>query len=192
MSQVQAVPKDATAVIITNGAVSSFSTTGEKTESDDSELGSRLECLGSNITAIPMPDIGDPAFDVRQWATEVLHTADANKLKFRKASFVFKGLDVSGSAPCVTAQPTVASIFMAPLALLRGLGGRKAPQKRILSSFDGVVKSGEMLLVLGRPGSGCSTFLRTIAGELGGIKVGAQSVINYNGTLHYFCKSSPY
>jgi energy-coupling factor transporter ATP-binding protein EcfA2 len=33
----------------------------------------------------------------------------------------------------------------------------------ILRDFDGLVKSGEMLVVLGRPGSGCSTFLKTIA-----------------------------
>ncbi|WKT52709.1 AAA ATPase domain [Fusarium oxysporum f. sp. vasinfectum] len=35
--------------------------------------------------------------------------------------------------------------------------------KTILNGFSGVVKPGEMLLVLGRPGSGCSTFLRTVA-----------------------------
>ncbi|KAK4095235.1 hypothetical protein Purlil1_31 [Purpureocillium lilacinum] len=34
---------------------------------------------------------------------------------------------------------------------------------RILKDCSGLVKPGEMLLVLGRPGSGCSTFLRTIA-----------------------------
>ncbi|KAL4783840.1 ABC-2 type transporter-domain-containing protein [Aspergillus varians] len=35
--------------------------------------------------------------------------------------------------------------------------------RTLLSGFSGLVKPGEMLLVLGRPGSGCSTFLRTIA-----------------------------
>ncbi|QGI71281.1 hypothetical protein CEK26_003618 [Fusarium fujikuroi] len=35
--------------------------------------------------------------------------------------------------------------------------------RTILDGFSGVVKPGEMLLVLGRPGSGCSTFLRTVA-----------------------------
>lgn len=35
--------------------------------------------------------------------------------------------------------------------------------RRILSDFTGIVKPGEMLFVLGRPGSGCSTFLRTAA-----------------------------
>ncbi|KAF9461129.1 hypothetical protein BDZ94DRAFT_1373768 [Collybia nuda] len=32
-----------------------------------------------------------------------------------------------------------------------------------ISGFEGVVRPGEMLLVLGRPGSGCSTLLKTLA-----------------------------
>ena len=35
------------------------------------------------------------------------------------------------------------------------------------SSSSGVLKPGEMCLVLGAPGSGCSTFLKTIANERG-------------------------
>jgi ABC-type hemin transport system ATPase subunit len=38
-----------------------------------------------------------------------------------------------------------------------------------------------MLLVLGRPGSGCSTMLKTIAGETHGLYVADNSHINYQG-----------
>lgn len=41
----------------------------------------------------------------------------------------------------------------------------------------------EMLLVLGRPGSGCSTLLKTIAGETHGLNISKNSHINYQGTL---------
>jgi ABC-type multidrug transport system fused ATPase/permease subunit len=187
INKLQHETKGEKTITVSRQEVSSVSSTEKKTTSDDSELGSRLECLGSNIVAIPLPDVSDPAFDVRQWATQVLHAADADKVRFRKASFVFKGLDVSGSVAGASVQPTVASTIMAPIALARHLLGRKPPQRKILSSFDGVVNSGEMLLVLGRPGSGCSTLLRTIAGELGGIKVGTQSIINYNGMIHHVC-----
>lgn len=183
ISKVKHDTKTERTVTISKRTVSSLSSTENKGTSDDSELGARLECLSSNLVAVPLPDVSDPAFDVRQWATKVLQSADAEKLKFRKASFVFKKLDVSGSAAGATVQPTVASMFMAPLVLAKRLSGRKSPQRKILNSFDGVVNSGEMLLVLGRPGSGCSTLLRTIAGELGGIKVSAQSTINYNGMV---------
>lgn len=53
--------------------------------------------------------------------------------------------------------------------------------KTILSGFEGVVKSGELLLVLGRPGSGCSTFLRTMAGEVHGLSIDKKSLVHYNG-----------
>jgi len=35
--------------------------------------------------------------------------------------------------------------------------------------------------VLGRPGSGCSTFLKTICGELSGLDLDDSSVVEYNG-----------
>ncbi|KAL5121843.1 ATP-binding cassette transporter snq2 [Pleosporales sp. CAS-2024a] len=41
--------------------------------------------------------------------------------------------------------------------------GRHKQTKTLIHDFSGVVKDGEMALVLGRPGSGCSTFLKAIA-----------------------------
>lgn len=51
--------------------------------------------------------------------------------------------------------------FVKKLFFPKGLAN--APTRTILEDFTGIVKPGEMLLVLGRPGSGCSTFLRTMA-----------------------------
>jgi ATP-binding cassette subfamily G (WHITE) protein 2 (SNQ2) len=42
-------------------------------------------------------------------------------------------------------------------------GSKSTGSRELLSDFTGLVRPGEMLLVLGRPGSGCSTFLRTAA-----------------------------
>ncbi|KAF1920055.1 ABC transporter-like protein [Ampelomyces quisqualis] len=41
--------------------------------------------------------------------------------------------------------------------------GRHKQTRKLIHDFSGVVKDGEMCLVLGRPGSGCSTFLKAIA-----------------------------
>lgn len=41
----------------------------------------------------------------------------------------------------------------------------KAPLKTILDKSSGCVKPGEMLLVLGRPGSGCTTLLKMLANK---------------------------
>jgi ATP-binding cassette subfamily G (WHITE) protein 2 (SNQ2) len=41
--------------------------------------------------------------------------------------------------------------------------GKHKNMRTLINDFSGVVKDGEMMLVLGRPGSGCSTFLKAIA-----------------------------
>jgi ABC-type transport system involved in cytochrome bd biosynthesis fused ATPase/permease subunit len=49
------------------------------------------------------------------------------------------------------------------LPKFRTVEERYENSKTILKNISGHVRPGEMLFVLGRPGSGCSTFLRTIA-----------------------------
>ncbi|CEI39509.1 Brefeldin A resistance protein [Fusarium venenatum] len=39
----------------------------------------------------------------------------------------------------------------------------KAPTRTLINDFTGCVRDGEMMLVLGRPGAGCSTFLKAIS-----------------------------
>jgi ABC-type transport system involved in cytochrome c biogenesis ATPase subunit len=54
--------------------------------------------------------------------------------------------------------------FIRTHILNRFLGSKQSHNARaLLSGFTGIAKPGELVLVLGRPGSGCSTFLRTIA-----------------------------
>lgn len=94
---------------------------------------------------------------------------------------IFKNLRVSGSGSAINLQQNVGSVFMAPLRF--GEMFNKGSEKIILNSFDGVVKSGEMLVVLGRPGSGCSTLLKTLTGNLNGLDVKKESVVHYNGNI---------
>ena len=60
---------------------------------------------------------------------------------------------------------------------LLGLGA-KVKGVNILTSFRGLIKPGEMVLVLGKPGSGCSTFLRVIANQ-------RQGYTNVDGEVLY-------
>lgn len=43
--------------------------------------------------------------------------------------------------------------------------GAAGVKRDLIHDFTGVVRDGEMLLVLGRPGSGCSTFLKAVANK---------------------------
>jgi ATP-binding cassette, subfamily G (WHITE), member 2, PDR len=63
---------------------------------------------------------------------------------------------------------------------------RRARKTRldILRDIEGVVESGEVLVVLGRPGSGCSTLLKTLAVQTYGFHVDGRSHINYQGKVY--------
>jgi ATP-binding cassette subfamily G (WHITE) protein 2 (SNQ2) len=68
-----------------------------------------------------------------------------------------------------------------PVIQLLGLAGVKlfAPKpKTILYKQSGLLRPGEMCLVIGRPGSGCSTFLKSIANQ-------RDSFMEVNGDVEY-------
>ncbi|KAH8903496.1 hypothetical protein BR93DRAFT_189438 [Coniochaeta sp. PMI_546] len=54
--------------------------------------------------------------------------------------------------------------IITPTLKMLGLG-KRGVEVTILDKFKGLCKPGEMVLVLGKPGSGCTTFLRTIANQ---------------------------
>jgi ABC-type multidrug transport system ATPase subunit len=100
----------------------------------------------------------------------------------QRASITFKNLNVSGSGAALQLQNTVGSVLMGPLKPADFFSfARPKTHKKILQNFDGVLKSGELLMVLGRPGSGCSTLLKTLSGELHGLELEKESVVHYNG-----------
>lgn len=67
------------------------------------------------------------------------------------------------------------------VGLFNKITGRGKRKIQILRDFEGLIKSGEMLVVLGKPGSGCSTLLKTISGETDGFVIDPESNINYQG-----------
>lgn len=57
----------------------------------------------------------------------------------------------------------------------------KPPVRTLLNGFSGCIEPGEMLLVLGRPGSGCSTFLKALANQRFGFEE-VSGDVTYGGT----------
>ncbi|OTB00937.1 hypothetical protein M426DRAFT_266701 [Hypoxylon sp. CI-4A] len=79
-------------------------------------------------------------------------------------------------------QATVSSFLLAvPRFVSRLLSTRSQKKIQILHDLDGLLLPGEMLLVLGRPGSGCSTLLKTLGGDTHGFHVEDEKSINYQG-----------
>lgn len=98
-------------------------------------------------------------------------TAEGNSAK--KVGVLFKNLTVKGVGS------KTAFVRTLPAAILGTFGpdlyknlcrflpalnvGKKEEVRDLIKGFTGVVRHGEMMLVLGKPGSGCSTFLKAIA-----------------------------
>ncbi|KAI0009296.1 ABC-2 type transporter [Xylariaceae sp. FL0662B] len=108
--------------------------------------------------------------------------------KTRHSGVVFRNLTVKGAGLGASLQPTVGDIFLGPPRFLKNLltKGPKAatgkpPVRELLSNFDGCVRPGEILLVLGRPGSGCSTFLKTFCNQRAGFE-DVLGEVTYGGT----------
>jgi ATP-binding cassette subfamily G (WHITE) protein 2 (PDR) len=97
------------------------------------------------------------------------------------SGIVFKNLNISGSGSTLNLQATLADPFVIPFQLGNRFSLHKHSEKRILRDFNGVLKGGELLIVLGRPGSGCSTLLKSMCGELHGLSIGENSLVHYNG-----------
>ncbi|OQO05241.1 hypothetical protein B0A48_09008 [Cryoendolithus antarcticus] len=122
-------------------------------------------------------------FRYRSWVRSMIKlTENENKNPGRTAGVAFRKLNVHGFGAATDYQADVANVVLKtidPIKRLLGLG--KQRRIDILQDFEGLVRSGEMLVVLGPPGSGCSTFLKTLTGETHGFFVDDGSEINYQG-----------
>ncbi|KAF4980544.1 hypothetical protein FZEAL_3479 [Fusarium zealandicum] len=108
--------------------------------------------------------------------------------KTRHSGVIFRDLTVRGVGVGASLQPTVGDFFLGlprTLAKLFTKGPKaalaKPPVRDLISNFDGCVRPGELLLVLGRPGSGCSTFLKAFCNQRAGFE-GVTGDVSYGGT----------
>ncbi|KAL8279483.1 hypothetical protein RQP46_008045 [Phenoliferia psychrophenolica] len=148
---------------------------------------------GGDLEMSPFSELNDnkkldpnsPEFDVREWVSSLLNitSRDPERFPTRSAGVSFSSLNVYGFGSSTDYQKTVGNAPLGWFGAAARLVGPGAPlQKiRILRDFEGLVESGEMLIVLGRPGSGCSTLLKTIAGETHGFYLEEGSNLQYQG-----------
>ncbi|KAM0244289.1 hypothetical protein ACHAP5_006405 [Fusarium lateritium] len=122
-----------------------------------------------------------PDFNAREWAKSVVELVRQDGHGFRSAGVCYQNLNVYGYGGASDYQGDVGNVWLGLSDVVGKLTGRSGQRIDILRNFDGVVHAGEMLVVLGPPGAGCSTTLKTIAGELNGIYVDDGSYFNYQG-----------
>lgn len=146
------------------------------------------QSLAAPGSLFPVPAEGplnpsSPSFNARKWAREFYKirtdTSEGNPPK--TTGIAFKNLNVFGYGTSTDYQKSVGNVFLEAATVTRKLLGAKEQRIDILHDLEGVVHSGEMLAVLGPPGSGCSTLLKTIAGDTHGFYISNDATINYQG-----------
>ncbi|TAQ88979.1 hypothetical protein B7494_g2691 [Chlorociboria aeruginascens] len=109
----------------------------------------------------------------------------------KKVGVIYKNLTVQGVGATSTFVRTLPSAIigtfgpdlykiLAQFIPLLPKPGSQGEKRDLIHDFSGVVRDGEMLLVLGKPGSGCSTFLKAIANKRGEF-AGVTGDVSYGG-----------
>ncbi|KAH7142220.1 ABC-2 type transporter-domain-containing protein [Dactylonectria macrodidyma] len=151
-------------------------------------LTTRSQGTGAPASLFPLPGDGplDPnsdKFNAKQWAKAFYkvrkESLEGNPPK--TTGIAFQNLNVYGFGTDTDFQKSVGNIFLDAVTLAKKVLNKKQERVDILHDLEGVVHSGEMLCVLGPPGSGCSTFLKTVAGETHGFHIQESSTLNYQG-----------
>ncbi|KAJ6440945.1 ABC transporter CDR4 [Purpureocillium lavendulum] len=143
---------------------------------------------GAPGSLFPIPADGplnpeSPDFNARKWARAFYDlrkdALEGNNPKTTGAAF--KNLGAYGFGTETDFQKSVGNIFLEAGTILKKFIRGNTRRIDILRDLEGVVNAGEMVAVLGPPGSGCSTFLKTIAGETHGFYISDNATINYHG-----------
>lgn len=100
-----------------------------------------------------------------------------------RTSIAYQNLTVYGFDARASHQRTFVNL---PFTVIRRFARRILATSQdsrtcILQGFEGLVLDGEMLLVLGKPGSGCTTLLRVLAGDTHGLEIDPAAILNYQG-----------
>lgn len=113
---------------------------------------SNLSFLGQSHALV---DPSSPEFNLRTWLQNIMGLAARNPDRYPKgvAGVSYRGLSVHGIGAVTDHQKTFGNYPLELIKLGHQLLSNKTRAKvHILRNFNGLVKSGEMLMVLGRPG----------------------------------------
>jgi ATP-binding cassette subfamily G (WHITE) protein 2 (SNQ2) len=100
--------------------------------------------------------------DIRAMAQQ----SEQDNVKSRKLGVTWRNLTVKGVGADAAINENVGSQFNIPRVIKEKRHG--SPLTTIIENSHGCVKPGEMLLVLGRPGAGCTTLLKILANRRDG------------------------
>ncbi|PSK42723.1 ABC transporter G family member 21 [Elsinoe australis] len=112
---------------------------------------------------------GEP-FDLQSYLRNSKAMEEEAGIKEKQIGVLWDNLTVKGYGGFRIFTPTFPDAIVGFFNVYQTLKGwlglqSQGPTVDILKSFRGVVKPGEMVLVLGKPGSGCTSFLKVISNQ---------------------------
>ncbi|KAM0754754.1 putative SNQ2-ABC transporter [Meredithblackwellia eburnea MCA 4105] len=123
----------------------------------------------------------EAGFDYKMHLQHVLRKSEREGHLRREVGVTFKDLTVSGVGSGFGYAPSMGEILSALPRLPSTIQSMRHPVlKNILTEFTGTIRPKEMVLVLGRPGSGCTSLLKTLSNNTDGFK-SVQGTISYDG-----------
>ncbi|KAI0905253.1 ABC-2 type transporter-domain-containing protein [Ustulina deusta] len=124
--------------------------------------------LGADVEAGPT---AEDDFDLGKFMREGKFEKRTEAGSEKRVGVVYRNLSVKGIGSAASFVRTVPDAVIGTFGpdlyhniarLFPSLQFRKPPTRTLIHDFTGCVRDGEMMLVLGRPGAGCSTFLKVI------------------------------
>ena len=144
-----------------------------------------------DVEATTGPDADEEDFPLGDFLKEGHFEKRTDGRSAKKVGLVWKHLTVQGvgatstfvktlpNAIVGTFGPDLYRILSRFITVLPQLGSR-GERRDLIHDFSGVVREGQMMLVLGRPGSGCSTFLKAVTNKRDGY-AGLTGDVSYGG-----------
>ncbi|RLV96367.1 Opaque-specific ABC transporter CDR3 [Spathaspora sp. JA1] len=133
----------------------------------------------------PALDPQSTSFSSKKWVQNIwrLYQSDSDYYKPQTLGIAYKNLRVYGDAAYTAYQTNVSNGFLKyATRIFHKLGNRSAESDwDILKPMEGLILPGELTIVLGRPGAGCSTLLKTLSSHTKGFNVSDGSIISYDG-----------
>ncbi|CAI6422690.1 ASN_HP2_G0008360.mRNA.1.CDS.1 [Saccharomyces cerevisiae] len=150
-----------------------------------SKVESFADALSRHTTrsgAFNMDSDSDDGFDAHAIFESFVRDADEQGIHIRKAGVTIEDVSAKGVDASALEGATFGNILCLPLTIFKGIKAKRHQKMRqIISNVNALAEAGEMILVLGRPGAGCSSFLKVTAGEIDQFAGGVSGEVAYDG-----------
>ncbi|KAG0684143.1 ATP-binding cassette transporter snq2 [Pichia californica] len=169
-------------------------TRGHSTEFIDTQndVLTRLSTLSKTLSHLNAEEMKtfkiDPNdFDLQAILQFMTRRNEEQGLKVKTCEVIFKNLSINGKNTSASVVKDVGDVFFPIYSFFRNRNDKKKSSfdfsklpktRKIIKNVSGYASPGTMTLVLGRPGAGCSSFLKVLSGE-------TKTYLGYEGEMFY-------